>query len=43
MEITKNEAALEAMKWAREQELKYQQNSEQTDKTLWNKIQESKK
>ncbi len=43
MEISKDEAALEAMKWAREQELKYQQNSEQTDKTLWNKIQESKK
>jgi hypothetical protein len=42
MDITKDEAALEAIRWAKEQELKYQQNSEQSDKTLWNKIQGSK-
>ncbi len=42
MEITKDEAAAEAIRWAKEQELKYQQNSEQSDRTLWNKIQNSK-
>lgn len=42
-EISQDEAAAEAVKWAKEQELKYQQNSEQSNNTLWNKIQESKK
>ena len=42
MEISKDEAALEAIKWAKEQELKYQQNSEQSEKTIWQKIKDSK-
>lgn len=42
MEISKDEAALEAIKWAQEQELKYKQNSEQSEKTIWQKIKDSK-
>lgn len=42
MEVSKDEAALEAIKWAKEQELKYQQNSEQSEKTIWQKIKDSK-
>jgi hypothetical protein len=38
-----DDAVLEAIKWAQEQQVKYQQNSEQTESNLWSKIQKSKK
>jgi hypothetical protein len=44
-DFTEDEAAEEAAKWAQEQLEKknYVQNAEQSEKTLWQRVQEAKK